>query len=109
MMTAGLRGITRASPVGPFSPALPRRATIISSVEATSELIRGRDACAQGAWLVAYECLRAAGGADQLGPPDLELLATSAYMLGRVEDYVGYLERAYGAHLGAGSPVSALR
>jgi DNA-binding CsgD family transcriptional regulator len=73
------------------------------------ELTTGRDAYAREAWLVAYESLRAADEAGQLEPSDLALLATCTYMLGRFGDYIGYLERAYGAYRETGSPVAALR
>ena len=51
----------------------------------------------------------AADRSNQLGAEDLELLATSAYMLGREEDYLRLLERAHRAHLDAGEPLAALR
>jgi len=50
--------------------------------------------------------------ADQAGPlraEDIELLATSAYMLGRDDDYLGGLERAYHAYLDAGEALRAVR
>ena len=57
----------------------------------------------------AYELLSAADRSDPLGPADLELLATSAYMLGRVDVYLACLERAYRAHLDEDAPTAALR
>ena len=72
-------------------------------------LERGRDAYARGAWLEAQESLSAADRAGILDGDGLELLANSAYMLGRVDDYLGCLQRAYRAHLDAGSPLAALR
>jgi hypothetical protein len=42
-------------------------------------------------------------------PQDLELLARSAYMLGRDDDYVDALERAYRAYLDAGDATRAVR
>ena len=47
--------------------------------------------------------------AAPLGAEDLELMATSAYMLGRQEDYFGALERAHQAHLDAGAALRAAR
>ena len=47
--------------------------------------------------------------AEALGAADLELFATSAYMIGRDEDYRGLLERAYGIHVAAGEPLAAFR
>ena len=53
-----------------------------------AELERGREAYAAEAWLDAYESLSAADQSDPLGAEDLELLATSAYMLGREDEYL---------------------
>jgi len=50
--------------------------------------------------------------ADQMAPlgaEDLELLATSAYMLGRDDDYLSCLERAYNAYLDGGEAMRAVR
>jgi DNA-binding CsgD family transcriptional regulator len=74
-----------------------------------NELERGRDAYAREAWLEAQESLSAADRAGLLDGDGLELLANSAYMLGRLDDYIGCLQRAYRAHLDAGSPLAALR
>jgi len=59
--------------------------------------------------LAAYESLWRADRAVSLAAADLELLATSAYMLGRDEDYLGGLERAYRLHLEAGETLRAAR
>src|ERR687890_2376810 len=77
--------------------------------DAAAELQRGRDLYAREAWADAYEALSAADRSDPLEANDLELLATSAYMIGREEDYLGLLERAHRAHLGAGQELPALR
>jgi DNA-binding CsgD family transcriptional regulator len=74
-----------------------------------AELERGRECYAAHAWLDAYEALTAADEPAGLEPEDLELLARSAYMLGRDDDYVGALERAHGAHLDAGDAPRAVR
>ena len=55
------------------------------------ELARGRAAYAAGNWSDAFALLWAAD--------DLELVATAVYMLGREDDHVRGLERAYHAHL----------
>lgn len=73
-----------------------------------SDLQRGREAYAADVWLVAYESLWAADRSDPLQPPDLELLATSAYMLGRESEYLGLLERAHRAYLDRGQPLAAV-
>ena len=57
----------------------------------------------------AYESFAAADRSDLLGAKDLELMATSAYMVGREAEYVVLLERAHGAYLGSGQPLAALR
>ena len=53
--------------------------------------------------------MTAADDAAALEPADLELLATSAYMLGRDEEYLAVLERAHHAHVDAGEPLRAAR
>jgi hypothetical protein len=72
-------------------------------------LERGRRAHAQRARPDAFDSLASADQARQLGAPDLELLATSAYMLGRDDDYVGALERACRGYLDAGDAPRAVR
>ena len=72
-------------------------------------LERGRASYAKRAWLDAYESLSRADEDDLLEPEDLELLARSAYMLGRDDDYVRGLERAHHGHLDAGDVPSAAR
>ncbi len=73
------------------------------------DLERGRAASEQRAWKGAYESLSRAGGAAPLGANDLELLATSAYMLGRDDEYLSFLERAHHAYLEAGDHLAAFR
>jgi DNA-binding CsgD family transcriptional regulator len=72
-------------------------------------LERGRASYSQRAWLDAYESLSRADEADPLEPEDLELLARSAYMLGRDDEYLRALERAHHAHLDAGEVAGAAR
>jgi DNA-binding CsgD family transcriptional regulator len=76
-------------------------------VDAADELERGRESYVRRAWMDAYESLSRADRATPLGAEDLELLATSAYMLGR--DDVGGLERAYHLYLDAGDVLRAAR
>ena len=73
------------------------------------ELERGRESYARRAWTDAYIALSDADRAAPLGAEDLELLATSAYMLGRDDDCLGGLERAYHLHLDAGEALRAVR
>jgi hypothetical protein len=86
------------------------RATIITPVvEAIAELERGRDSYAKRKWVDAYQSLAAADQRTPLSAEDLELLARSAYMLGRDDDYVSGLERAHHAYLESGEPLRAVR
>jgi ATP/maltotriose-dependent transcriptional regulator MalT len=78
-------------------------------VAAVVQIERGREACAAEAWLDAYELLSAADRSDPLRAADLELLATSAYMLGREGDYLALLERAHRDHLAADETGRAVR
>ena len=57
----------------------------------------------------AYESLSGADQAGSLEAGDLELLATSAYMLGRDDEYVSGLERAHHAYLDRGELLRAVR
>jgi len=57
----------------------------------------------------AYEALSHADRAAALGAADLELLATSAYMIGRDDEHASGLERAHHAHLDAGEAMRAVR
>ena len=72
-------------------------------------LERGRASYVKGAWLEAYEWLSRADEDEFLAPEDLELLARSAYMLGRDDEYAHGLERAHHGHLDAGELPSAAR
>ncbi len=63
------------------------------------DLERGREQSAAGSWANAHAALSRADSAAPLPGDDLELLAHSAYMLGRDDEYRAALERAYRAHL----------
>ena len=78
-------------------------------MDAVGELERGRKSYALRAWRDAYASLLGADQEAPLGAEDLELLATSAYMLGRDDDYVSGLERAYRAHQDGGEGLRAVR
>jgi DNA-binding CsgD family transcriptional regulator len=73
------------------------------------ELERGHEHYARRAWPDAYRSLSAADQATRLGGEDLELLAMTAYLIGRDEDYLRALERAHHAHLDAGERLRAIR
>ena len=74
-----------------------------------SQLARARDSYTRQAWHEAYEALTAADLSTPLDPPDMEMLATSAFMLGREQEYRDLLERAYRGHLDAGERLAAAR
>ncbi len=57
-------------------------------------------------WAAAFDSL-AAADPSRLSAADLELLASSAYMLGRDDAYLDALELAHHSHLGAGNPARA--
>ena len=73
------------------------------------ELERGREAYATRAWLQAHECLVHADAQEALDAPDLECLATTAFMLGRDDDTVAWLERAHQRYLDGGLTLPAVR
>jgi DNA-binding CsgD family transcriptional regulator len=72
-----------------------------------NDLDRGRVAYEQRAWLDAYEALSRAEAVSPLEPADLELLAFSASMVGRMDEHMALLERAHHAHLEAGETLAA--
>lgn len=73
------------------------------------DLERGREAYRARAWKDAHAALSTADDASPLGVDDLELLATSAYMLGRDHEYVAVLDRAHRGYLEASDRQSAIR
>ena len=78
-------------------------------VDAAGELARGRESFTGWAWMDAYRSLSHADQEAPLGAEDLELLATSASMIGRDDDCLDGLERAYSVHLEAGEALRAVR
>jgi DNA-binding CsgD family transcriptional regulator len=68
----------------------------------SDELDQGREAYARRAWLDAYRALSLADQASPLGAGDLEMLAASASLVGRMDEFPSLLERAHHAHLEAG-------
>ena len=75
----------------------------------SDELERGRESYSSSAWTTAYESLSRADETAPLRPGDLELLATSAYMLGREDEWMRLLERACHAYSEAGEARRAVR
>ena len=78
-------------------------------MQTAGSLTEGRELYERQAWRQAHEILSAADRSAPLGPTDLEILANSAYMLGREGEYVELLERAYNGHLEAFEPLAAAR
>jgi tetratricopeptide (TPR) repeat protein len=85
-----------------------RRRRQEAPVNPADALERGRQAYARRAWREAWESLSLADRTAPLGAEDVELLGTSAYMLGRGDDLES-LERAYHLHLDAGEALHAAR
>lgn len=78
-------------------------------MQTAERLTEGRELYEQQAWRQAHEALTAADRSASLRASDLEMLATSAYMLGRETEYVELLERAYNGHLEDREPLPAVR
>jgi ATP/maltotriose-dependent transcriptional regulator MalT len=78
-------------------------------VDVAAEITRGREAYAKRAWLDAYTALSLADQAAPLEADDLELLATSASLIGRMAEYLTFLERVHHLHLEAGETLRAGR
>ena len=74
-----------------------------------AELVRGRTAAGRRAWAEAYTALSLADRSSSLAGEDLELLATAAYLLGRVEDCLRALQRAQQLHAERGDRRRAAR
>jgi len=72
-------------------------------------LRQGRDAAARLAWQEAYHALAEVEPPEALAAADLELLATSAYLVGRVAECQQALERAHRAHADRGDRRRAAR
>ena len=65
-----------------------------------SDIDRGRELYAERAWAAAFACLSAIDP-EHLSADDVELLAASAYMVGRDDAYLDAWELAYRSHLEA--------
>ena len=76
---------------------------------AREELERGRRSYGDAAWVDAREALSRADEQAPLAAEDLELLATTAYMVGDEEAWRRALERAYQGHEEARRPRRAVR
>ncbi len=78
------------------------------AMEAAPALTRGRGAYARRAWLEAYESLSVSELDAALAAPDAELLATCAFMLGRDDESIAWLERAHQRHLEGADTLGAV-
>src|SRR5581483_839305 len=77
--------------------------------ERVDRLEQGRDAHARRAWLEAHDLLTRAHELNPLEATDLDLLATCAFMLGRDDESVAWLERAHHGFLEDGETLRAVR
>jgi DNA-binding CsgD family transcriptional regulator len=89
----------------PIDPRRPKTRPAAGS----GELERGREGYARRTWSAAYAALSRADRAAPLGGADLELLAVSAYLAGREDDFLKAQERAHRAYLRADESVRAAR
>lgn len=72
-------------------------------------LERGRESYSSSAWAAAYESLALADELAPLAAEDLERLATSAYMLGREDEWMEVLERAFRVYSDGAEARAAVR
>ena len=79
------------------------------ATDAADALERGRERYAGRAWLEAYEFLVQADSERALSTADLQLLATSAYMVGRESEFLELLERSYQSYLDSDDDRGAAR
>jgi DNA-binding CsgD family transcriptional regulator len=77
--------------------------------ERGDNLEQGREAYVRRAWLDAHDLLTLAHERVGLEAPDLYLLATCAFMLGRDDESVAWLERAHHRFLERGDALGAVR
>jgi DNA-binding CsgD family transcriptional regulator len=77
--------------------------------EVIRELERGRESYKRRAWAEAHQALSFVDSMVPLAAEDLELLAMSAYLIARDDEYLGTLERAYYAYLDEDASVRAAR
>lgn len=72
------------------------------------ELVRAREAYERRDWVAAYGDLSQADS-DAMTAEDFARLGTTAYLLGRKNDYIQAMQRAYQGHLAAGEVLAAVR
>jgi DNA-binding CsgD family transcriptional regulator len=76
---------------------------------AAGKLDRARRSYSERAWADAFQAFSHADQESPLAAEDLEQLALSAYLVGRDEEYLKALERAYNAHRDIGERLRAVR
>ena len=97
-------------PAGSAGDPKAGRAEESPPTEAAAALLEaGRRSYAAGAWRDAYASLTEADSASPLAAADLELLATSASMLGRQGEWTSIVERAHHSYLDSGNTLRAVR
>jgi DNA-binding CsgD family transcriptional regulator/tetratricopeptide (TPR) repeat protein len=79
------------------------------NMKAVGELERGRAAYAERAWRDAYEALSRADAEAALDAADLELLATSAALIGKRDAHLSHLDRLHKLRLDAGETTPAAK
>lgn len=80
-----------------------------TSMDALDQLERGRACYRQRAWSDAHQALSLADETVGLAAADLELLAMSAFLVGRDHEGARVMERAHHVYLQASDPVDAAR
>ena len=78
-------------------------------MKGVTELEVGRQSYFDHSWAHAFDALSSADRKEALDVAHLEMLARSAYMLGRDDEYVACLERAHHRHLETGDVPGAVR
>ena len=79
------------------------------NAERSDLLERARSSYAARSWTATYDTFSTLDSAEPLTPRDLELFATTAYMLGKVTEMLATQERAYHAYIEVGEPLLAAR
>ncbi|MFW6091107.1 MAG: helix-turn-helix transcriptional regulator, partial [Actinomycetota bacterium] len=80
-----------------------------AAVDVAGELARGRAAADELAWARAYESLSRASRAGRPEPADLHLLATAAFLIGRLDECQHALQRAHQGYAETGDARQAAR
>jgi DNA-binding CsgD family transcriptional regulator len=87
----------------------PHEGVGAQGVQGADALARGREAFARKAWREAFEQLSSADSEASLEPPDLELLATAAYLVAEEADAAAVWTRAFHEYLDRDQPDRSAR